>query len=89
MSTTSITLTGKSHAAADLGQRPALEPHRAAHHRHEAERRLQERALARTVGADHAEQAGLLDREIHVPEHGPAAVGHGDVVKLEQRRGHG
>jgi hypothetical protein len=68
---------------ADLLERRAEDPHLPAGQGHKPQRRLEERALPGAIGADDPKQAGPRHGEVDIPEHRPAAVGHGDVMELE------
>ena len=51
-----------------------------------ARERVEQRALARAVRADHREQLAAADVEAHVLERGDRAEAEGEVADLEQRR---
>ena len=75
-------------AARDLGarhagERPAIDPHRAALRRQQAEQGLEQRGLAGAVGAEQADDLAAADREVDVAADRLARVAEAESLCLE------
>src|SRR5262249_50348463 len=71
-----------------LGDWPAEQAHLATGGRHQAEDRLEQRALAGAVGTDDTHQSRLGQRQIDVPQDRPAVIRYRDIVNVENRFHH-
>jgi hypothetical protein len=70
-----------------VGDVEAEHAHAAAVRLHEAEQRLEHRALPRAVRPEQADRAGA-ELGAHVAQRGGPAVGDGDVVEADDGVGH-
>ncbi len=71
-----------------LGVGLPVDFHMPTRQRREPENRLDERRLAGAVGAHHADQSPLGGLKVNVPQHGPAPIGHREIVNFKGDFGH-